>query len=81
MMDTGVLFLDLKKAFDMVNHDILIKKLKHNGVDNRELLWLKSYLANRFHIVNVNSTLSNFKPINIGILQGSILGPLLLSFL
>ena len=74
---TGVLFLDLKKAFDTVNHDILIKKLKHYGVDNRELLWFKSYLANRSQTVNVNSTLSDFQPINIGIPQGSILGPLL----
>ena len=38
----GVLFLDLKKGFDMVNHDILIKNLKHYGVDNREPLWFKS---------------------------------------
>ena len=74
---TGVIFLDLKKAFDTVNHDILIKKLKNYGIDNNELLWFESYLNNRSQVVNVNSTLSDFQPVNIGIPQGSILGPLL----
>ena len=60
-----------------MNHDILIKKLKHYGVEDNELLWFKSYLSNRCQTVNVNSTLSDFKPVNIGIPQGSILGPLL----
>ena len=40
---TGVLFIDLKKAFDTVNHDILVKKLRYYGIDNNELLWFKSY--------------------------------------
>ena len=74
---TGVIFLDLKKAFDTVNHDILIKKLKQHGVDNNELSWFQSYLNNRSQTVSVNSTLSDFESINIGIPQGSILGPLL----
>jgi hypothetical protein len=74
---TGVLFIDLKKAFDTVNHDILIKKLKKHGIDNSELLWFKSYLNNRSQTVSINATLSDFQSINIGIPQGSILGPLL----
>ena len=74
---TGVILLDLKKAFDTVNHDILIKKLKNYGIGNNELLWFESYLNNRSQVVNVNSTLSDFQPVNIGIPQGSILGPLL----
>ena len=74
---TSDIFLDLKKAFDTVNHDILIKKLKNYGIDNKELLWFESYLNNRSQVVNVNSTLSDFQPVNIGIPQGSILGPLL----
>ena len=74
---TGVLFIDLKKAFDTVNHDILIRKLKQYGVDGNELLWFKSYLNNRVQTVNVDSTLSDFRSIDIGIPQGSILGPLL----
>ena len=74
---TGVLFIDLKKAFDTVNHDILVEKLKYYGIDGNELLWFKSYLTNRSQAVNVNSTLSDFQSINIGIPQGSIQGPLL----
>lgn len=74
---TGLIFLDLKKAFDVVNHDILIDKLSKYGINQKELLWFKSYLNNRSQAVHVNSTLSNFENINIGIPQGSILGPLL----
>ena len=74
---TGVLFIDLKKAFDTVNHDILIRKLEQYGINGNELLWFKSYLNNRVQTVNVDSTLSDFRSINIGIPQGSILGPLL----
>ena len=74
---TGVIFIDSKKAFDTVNHGILINKLKCYGLGGRELLWFKSYLTNRVQTVNVNSTLSDFQPINTGIPQGSILGPLL----
>ena len=72
---TDVLFFILKKTFDMVDHDILNKNLKHYGVDNRELLWFKSYLASRFHTVNVNPTWSNFQSINIEIPQSYILKP------
>lgn len=74
---TGVIFLDLKKAFDTVNHDILISKLKKYGIDDNEIIWFKSYLSNRFQTVTVNSTLSDLQNVNIGIPQGSILGPLL----
>ena len=74
---TGALFLDLKKAFDTVNYDILLKKLHNYGVTGNTLNWFKSYLSGRMQAVNVNSTLSDFKHVNIGIPQGSILGPLL----
>jgi hypothetical protein len=74
---TGVIFLDLKKAFDTVDHDILLDKLKKYGVDGNELLWFKSYLSKRSQVVNINSSLSEFEHINIGVPQGSILGPLL----
>ena len=74
---TGAIFLDLKKAFDTVNHNVLIDKLKRYGVDGIELSWFKSYLSNRSQAVNVNSNLSEFEHINIGVPQGSILGPLL----
>ncbi len=74
---TGVIFLDLKKAFDTVNHEILIKKLAKYGINGNELNWFKSYLHNRSQAVRVNSSLSDFKTYNTGIPQGSILGPLL----
>ena len=74
---TGAIFLDLKKAFDTVNHILLLNKLKKFGIRDIELNWFKSYLNNRMQSVKVGSTLSDLKPINIGIPQGSILGPLL----
>ena len=74
---TGALFLDLKKAFDTVDYDILLQKLYNYGVTGNTLNWFKSYLSDRMQAVNINSTLSDFKNVNIGIPQGSILGPLL----
>lgn len=74
---TGALFLDLKKAFDTVNHSLLIQKLHTYGVTGNALQWFTSYLSGRTQSVNINSTLSDFKEIDIGIPQGSILGPLL----
>ena len=74
---TGALFLDLKKAFDTVDYDILLQKLYNYGVTGNTLTWFKSYLSDRIQAVNINSTLSDFKNVNIGIPQGSILGPLL----
>ena len=74
---TGSIFLDLKKAFDTVNHDLLIQKLNSYGIKGIALNWFKSYLTGRSQAVNINSTLSNFKNIDIGVPQGSILGPLL----
>ena len=74
---TGAIFLDLKKAFDTVNHSLLLNKLKKFGIRDIELNWFKSYLNNRMQSVKVGSTLSDLEPINIGIPQGSILGPLL----
>ena len=74
---TAAIFLDLRKAFDTINHQILFSKLHDYGIKNNTLKWFVSYLSNRAQRVNVNSTLSDFKCINIGIPQGSILGPLL----
>ena len=74
---TGAIFLDLKKAFDTVSHEILINKLASYGIKDNELDWFKSYLCNRSQAVHGNSFLSDFKTYNIGIPQGSILGPLL----
>ena len=73
----GIIFLDLKKAFDCVNHDILIKKLSHIGCRGTTLNWFKSYLTNRKQTCKVNQTTSKCRTIRCGVPQGSDLGPIL----
>ena len=70
-------FLDLKKAFDTVSHDILLKKLKKLGISNTELKWFHSYLSNRKQYTEIDGHKSSEKNIDISVLQGSILGPIL----
>ena len=71
------IFLDLSKAFDMLDHDILINKLKHYGINGKPLSWFKSYLTNRIQYVEIEGTSSNMLHSERGVPQGSILGPLL----
>ena len=72
-------FIDLRKAFDTVNHGILLCKLYHYGIENTELKWLKFYLSNRRQYCLISGHDSNFSHVTTGIPQGSILGPLLFS--
>ena len=71
------IFLDFAKAFDTVNHSILIEKLRYYGVTGSTLDLFESYLSNRTQVVEVNGKLSDKGIIKHGVPQGSILGPLL----
>ena len=70
------IFIDLKKAFDTVNHEILLTKLEH-GIRDNVLNWFQSYLSNRKQYVSINGISSEPLEINCGVPQGSVLGPLL----
>jgi len=70
-------YLDLSKAFDCVNHEILLHKLNYYGVRGHSLSWFSSYLSNRKQVTFVNKTLSHMVNVNVGVPQGSVLGPLL----
>ena len=74
---TALLLMDLRKAFDTVSHRILLQKLLYYGIRGSAYSLMESYLSNRQQFVFINNSASSSKSINIGIPQGSILGPLL----
>jgi hypothetical protein len=71
------LYLDFAKAFDTVDHNILLSKLSHYGIRGTMLKWFESYLQNRKQIVKYNKATSDEKYVKCGVPQGSILGPVL----
>lgn len=71
------IFLDIAKAFDMVDHDILLNILPSFGITKCSLTWFKSYLTNRKQTVKMNGKNGNMYEIKYGVPQGSILGPIL----
>lgn len=71
------LFIDLKKAFDTINHNNLTEKLDLYGIRGVALNWVKSYLSNRTQFVKLNENSSSYLDIDCGLPQGSVLGPIL----
>jgi hypothetical protein len=71
------IFLDFKKAFDTIDHQILSRKLHRYGIQGRTLDLIRSYLKNRFHFVQIDNKKSKMLECNVGVPQGSVLGPLL----
>jgi len=71
------IYLDLSKAFDTVDHEILLSKLNHCGVRGVELSWFENYLSGRKQSVQFDNMKSESKKVTVGVPQGSILGPLL----
>ena len=75
----GAVFLDLRKAFDTVNHKVLSAKLAAFNLSENALLWAKSYFSNHFQSVCIQNQQSTALPLQTGVPQGSILGPLFFS--
>ena len=74
---TGMILIDLQKAFGTINHDILLKKMPALRFSDRSINWFKLYLSNRSFRVNVQGKYSCIAKIDCGVPKGSILGPLL----
>ena len=74
---TVSIFMDLSKAFDVLNHKILKSKLEHYGFRNNFLQFIMSFVEDRNYFVSANGHTSHTKTVNIGVPQGSTLGPLL----
>ena len=76
---TACVFLDMNNAFDSVYHQILLRKIQSVGAWTSALKWFNSYLTNRYQVVRIHSSVSDPLPVECGVSQGSILGPLLFS--
>ena len=76
-MTNFTIFLDIKKAFDTIDHNILLTKLSYNGISDKDLQLFESYLCDCRQCCNIDGHVSSFQTIKYGVPQGSILGPLL----
>ena len=74
---TGAVFLDLLKAFDTVDHVLLVEKLKTIGASSQGVKWFASYLESRYQVTSVDNCQSTQQMVPAGVPQGSIIGPLL----
>ena len=75
--NVDVIYIDFEKAFDKVDHGILLNKLKKIGINGKIGVWIHNFLSNRQQCVAVNGTRSSEAQVRSGIPQGSVLGPLL----
>ena len=74
---TGMILIDLQKAFDTIDHDVLLQKLYAIGFSKHTVNWFQSYLSNRSFLVNLGNNFSQPASVSCGVPHGSILGPLL----
>ena len=74
---TSMILTDLQKAFDTIDHDVLLQKLYAIGFSKHTVNWFQSYLSNRSFLVNLENNFSQPASVSCGVPQGSILGPLL----
>ena len=74
---TGMILIDLQKAFDTIDHELLFEKMSYFGFSENVIKWFKCYLSNRKFLVNINNKSSDLESVTCGVPQGSILGPLL----
>ena len=75
--NVDIVYLDFSKAFDMVDHSILVEKMRRKGITGRILSWICNFLSERVQQVRIGSILSREAPLRSGVPQGSVLGPLL----
>ena len=76
-MFTGMILIDLQRAFDIIDHEIFLEKMKHLGFADSVILWLRSYLTNRTLFANIGKDSSSPGELSCGVAQGSTLGPLI----
>ena len=76
--NADVIYLDLSKAFDKVNHSILMHKIKQIGINGKVSSWINSFLSNRMQQVVIDGATSNPEKVLSGVPQGTLLGPVLI---